>query len=51
MQQKFRFYKNKTYIVEFIDHICTYTGKELKENELLMYKIICGHARIIGSFY
>lgn len=49
--EKLRFYKNKVYSIQWKNKTTTATGKELKENALLMFRIIANGAKIIGEFY
>lgn len=46
-----RFYKNKIYLIKWKDRTETATGRELKENALLMFRIMANGAKIEGEFY
>lgn len=48
---KLRLYKNKVYSIQWKDHTTTATGRELKENALLMFRIMANGAKIEGEFY
>lgn len=51
MKDGLRFYKNKLYTIQWKDKTTTATGRELKENNLLMFRIMANGAKIIGEFY
>lgn len=47
----FKFYVNKIYTIKWKDKTTTATGRELKTNDFLMFRIIANGAKIIGEFY
>lgn len=48
---KLRIYKNKLYTIQWKDRAQEIKGRELKENNLLMFRIMANGAKIIGEFY
>lgn len=51
MKKGLRMYNNKIYYIAWKDKTTMATGKELKNDTLLMFRIMANGAKIVGEFY